>query len=61
MNALFEHMRYRRLLDAHVDGELGGPLAAKVASHVMRCEMCLRAAFVTMVVKERLALRRLLS
>lgn len=54
-------MRYRRLLDAHVDGELGGPLAAKVASHVMRCEMCLRAAFVTMVVKERLALRRLLS
>jgi anti-sigma factor RsiW len=54
-------MRYGKLLDAHVDGELTGPRAAKVANHVSHCEMCRGAALITMVVKRRLALRRLLA
>lgn len=61
MKRLLEHMRYRKLLDAHVDGELTGPRAAKVANHVSHCEMCRGAALITMVVKRRLALRRLLA
>ncbi|MGD9701204.1 MAG: hypothetical protein AB7Q42_12720 [Acidimicrobiia bacterium] len=56
-----EHLRYRRYLDAHVDGELAdAELDRRVALHVERCPMCGQAARVTAVVKHRLSLRRFL-
>jgi anti-sigma factor RsiW len=56
-----EHLRYRRFLDAHVDGELADQARARrVADHVDRCPMCREAAHTTEVVKHRLSLRRFL-
>jgi anti-sigma factor RsiW len=56
-----EHLRYRRFLDAHVDGELADPAhARRVADHVDGCPMCRDAARTTEVVKHRLSLRRFL-
>jgi anti-sigma factor RsiW len=60
MRRRIEHMRYRRYLDAHVDGELDAELAGRVADHVENCPMCTGAANTTAVVKHRLSLRRLL-
>lgn len=61
LSGLFEHLRYRRFLDAHVDGELTNPAqAGRVAAHVARCPMCGDAARTTAVLKHRLSLRRFL-
>lgn len=61
MLGLLEHVRYRRFLDAHVDGELADPAhARRVAEHVARCPMCGDAADATAVIKHRLSLRRFL-
>jgi anti-sigma factor RsiW len=60
MRRRIEHMRYRRYLDAHVDGELGAELAGRVADHVANCPMCSGAANATALVKHRLSLRRFL-
>ena len=58
MPGLIEHMRYRRLLDAHVDGELTDPtLDHRVEQHIARCPMCRHAARVNVVVKQRLTRR----
>jgi anti-sigma factor RsiW len=54
-----EHLRYRRFLDAYVDGELGdGQLEPRVGAHVAHCPMCLQAARITAVVKQRLKFLR---
>ena len=53
------HLRYRRYLDAHLDGELTGTRAARVAGHVAECAQCRPAAELTVKVKDRLARRRL--
>jgi len=59
MRGRIGHLRYRRYLDALVDGELADPeLDRRVARHVARCPMCGQAAHVTAVVKHRLSLRR---
>ena len=56
-----EHVRLRRYLDAHVDGEIADEtLARKVGGHVAGCPMCDAAADTTMAVKRRLSLRRFL-
>ena len=61
IRAAIQHLRYRRFLDAHVDGELADPThARRVADHVRRCPMCRDAAGVTGVVKQRLSRRRFL-
>jgi anti-sigma factor RsiW len=56
-----DHFRNRRYLDAYVDGELTGGLAARVAGHVADCPMCGREQELTMHVKESLARRRRLT
>jgi anti-sigma factor RsiW len=53
-----DHLRYRRYLDAFVDGELRGELSARVERHVTTCPMCLDSLDVTAHVKESLARRR---
>jgi len=58
MSSRFTHLRYGRYLDAHVDGELRGAFAAAVREHVARCRMCGHASRTTMLIKQRLALRR---
>jgi len=53
-------MRFRRFLDAHVDGELDERLASRVADHVALCPMCTGTAQFTIVLKRHLSLRRFL-
>ncbi|MGD9794354.1 MAG: zf-HC2 domain-containing protein [Acidimicrobiia bacterium] len=53
-----EHFRYRRYLDAHVDGELSGPLRTRVADHVATCPMCGHRAELTLDMKNSLSRRR---
>jgi anti-sigma factor RsiW len=53
-------MRFRRFLDAHVDGELDERLAPRVADHVASCPMCGGTAQFTVVLKRHLSLRRFL-
>ncbi len=61
MLGMVEHLRYRRYLDAHVDGEVTDPnLARRVAEHIARCPMCGHDAHTTTVLKHRLSLRRFL-
>jgi anti-sigma factor RsiW len=50
-----EHLRYRRYLDAFVDGELTGGRARRVEAHVTACPMCLDRLDLTAHVKESLA------
>lgn len=52
---LIDHLRYRRHLDAHVDEELTGNLANRVAIHVAICPMCRREAELTVRIKRSLA------
>ena len=49
------HFRYRRYLDAFVDGELADDLVPRVTAHVTECRMCARDAELTEKVKQRLA------
>ncbi|CAB4580498.1 MAG: zf-HC2 domain-containing protein [Actinomycetes bacterium] len=53
-----DHLRYRRYVDAFVDGELDGGLRSRVADHVAECPMCGRYAELTVHVKHSLARRR---
>lgn len=55
--AKIDHLRYRRYVDAYVDGELHGSLAARVARHVDGCPMCGPDAEVTVRIKHSLARR----
>jgi hypothetical protein len=55
-----DHVRFRRFVDAHVDGELDGRLSRRVADHVVRCPVCVGTAQFTIVLKRHLSLRRLL-
>ena len=55
-----EHVRYRRFLDASIDGELVGDRADRVRAHVSSCPRCARDEDLTFVVKRRLGLLRLL-
>lgn len=50
-----DHLRYRRYVDAFVDGELDGALRDRVAHHLAECPMCHDAALVTVRVKGSLA------
>ncbi len=52
-----DHLRYRRLVDAYVDGELDGELRLRVDDHVSVCPMCGREARMTVHVKHSLACR----
>lgn len=52
---LIDHLRYRRYLDAHVDDELTGGLATRIAIHVATCPMCEREAVVTVHIKDSFA------
>lgn len=52
-----DHLRYRRYLDAFIDGELDGELRQRVSDHVVECGMCGRDAVVTVHVKHSLARR----
>ena len=56
----FEHLRYRRFLDASLDGELTGEQARRVRAHVSVCPRCARDEDLTIVVKRRLGFFRLL-
>ena len=53
-----DHLRYRRYVDAYVDGELHDDLRERVDGHVAMCPMCSRAADLTVHVKHSLARRR---
>jgi anti-sigma factor RsiW len=53
-----DHLRYRRFVDAFVDGELDGGLRRRVADHVAVCPMCSHDADLTVHVKHSLARRR---
>lgn len=57
---MLSHLRFRRLVDAHVDRELDGVVATRVARHVERCDRCARDADLTMLVKSHLAISRFL-
>lgn len=50
-----DHLRYRRYLDAHVDHELTGGLATRIATHIATCPMCEREAVVTVQIKDSFA------
>ena len=50
-----DHLRYRRYLDAFVDGELDGDLRSRASDHVAICPMCGRDAELTIHVKHSLA------
>lgn len=52
---LIDHLRYQRHLDAHVDEELTGNLATRVATHVAVCPICGRDAELTERIKRSLA------
>lgn len=53
-----DHLRYRRYLDAFVDGELDGDLRSRVSGHVAVCPMCGRDAELTIHVKDSLTRHR---
>ena len=53
-----DHLRYRRYVDAYVDGELDDDLRVRVSDHVAICGMCGREAVLTVHVKHCLARRR---
>ena len=53
-----DHLRYRRYIDAFVDGELNGELRSRVSGHVAVCPVCGRDAELTIHVKNSLARRR---
>ncbi|MCB9395962.1 MAG: zf-HC2 domain-containing protein [Acidimicrobiaceae bacterium] len=55
------HHRYRRFVDAFVDGELDGDLRRRVGAHVAECPMCGRDAELTVHVKHSLARRGLVE
>lgn len=55
-----EHLRYRRYLDAAIDGELTGEHARRVRVHVSSCPRCARDEDLTITIKRRLWLSRLL-
>jgi hypothetical protein len=57
----FEHLRYRRFLDASVDGELTGEQARRVRAHLSACPRCVRDEDLTIVVKRRLTFFGLLG
>ncbi|MBI4936375.1 MAG: zf-HC2 domain-containing protein [Actinobacteria bacterium] len=50
-----DHLRYRRYVDAFVDGELDGALRSRVSSHIAECPMCDREAEMTVHIKDSLA------
>jgi predicted anti-sigma-YlaC factor YlaD len=58
LSRVVEHLRYRRFLDASVDGELTGEHAGRVRAHVATCPRCARDEDITIVVKRSLALLR---
>ena len=58
---MISHIRLRQLIDAHVDRELEGVVAERVAQHVQRCPQCARDADLTMLIKSHLAVSRFLS
>lgn len=53
---MIAHIRYRRMLDAFVDGELNDARAARVERHIRSCPMCGPDADITVRVKAALAL-----
>lgn len=53
-----DHLRYRRYIDAFIDGELDGDLRNRVGDHVALCPMCDRDAGLTIHVKYSLACHR---
>lgn len=53
-----DHLRYRRYIDAFVDGELDRDLRSRVGDHVAICPMCGRDAELTIHVKHSLARHR---
>ena len=53
-----DHLRYRRYIDAFVDGELDGDSRSRVSGHVAVCPMCGRDAELTIHVKHSLARHR---
>lgn len=55
-----EHLRYRRHLDAAIDGELAGEQARRVRAHVSSCPRCAQDEDLTLTIKRRLGLFRLL-
>ncbi len=55
-----EHLRYRRFLDASVDGELTGDRAHRVRVHMSTCPQCAHDEDLTLVVKRCIGLLRLL-
>ena len=48
------HLRYRRYLDASIDGELTGEQARRVRAHLSMCPMCVRDEHTTLLAKRRL-------
>jgi len=50
-----DHLRYRRHIDAFVDGELTADLRTRVGEHVAICPMCDRDAELTIHMKHSLA------
>lgn len=52
-----DHLRYRRYVDAYVDGELEGDLRRRVIAHLMDCERCGERAQLTVQLKYDLARR----
>jgi anti-sigma factor RsiW len=50
-----DHFRYRRYVDAFVDGELGGTLRGRVERHIAQCPACEGDVEVTVHVKDSLA------
>ena len=57
---MIAHLRLRRLIDAHVDRELDGVVAGRVADHVQRCPRCAHDADLTVLIKSHLAISRFL-
>lgn len=52
-----DHLRFRRYVDAFVDGELDDDLRVRVSEHIAECPMCDREARLTVHVKGSLAQR----
>jgi anti-sigma factor RsiW len=52
-----DHIRYRRYVDAFVDGELDGSLRERVGRHLALCPMCGSEAELTIHLKRSLARR----
>lgn len=55
---LFGHLRWHKLLDAYVDGELAGARREAVALHLGRCRWCSHQAELLLAVKESLTRRQ---